>query len=321
MGVASGVACCNTPSPLTPLLLAQVWVATCTLRPLAEQVAAPAAMVAAEQQPTEKKSKKKKQRVRDPNRTHGKKELLQQMRLTLPPPRMNEGREVKDVQSTCELQAQLQVVAPTFSVKELPEIVAALDGLLLAVDKEPSRAWLVDDRKMLAPDGDRDRLQLPIPVRGGPGRVQAGTQQLALGVSHKLAAIGPPCPRCGGALINHGLSEVSVNKYAKGVGFCIHVDGEKGCAMSVALPSEWQGGFFRVCLGEGENAMQFRDDPASINDVVPKRAQGMHYVPMQCYSGVLFDGVKHLHEISEVTLGARYSLVIGFKKCKPCMSL
>ena len=174
MGVASGVACCSTPSTLTPLLLAQVWVATCTLRPLAEQVAAPTAMVAAEQQPTEKKSKKKKVRVRDPNRTHGKKEHLEQMRLTLPPPRMNEGREVKDVQSTCELQAQLQVVAPTFSVKELPEIVAALDGLLLAVDKEPSRAWLVDDRKMLAPDGDRDRLQLPIPVRGVRGACKRG---------------------------------------------------------------------------------------------------------------------------------------------------
>ena len=106
-----------------------------------------------------------------------------------------------------------------------------------------------------------------------------------------------------------------------GVGFCVHVDGEKGVAMSVALPSEWQGGFFRVCLEEGEDAVQFRDDPSSISDVIVKRAHGMHYVPMECYSGVLFDGVKHLHEISEVTLGARYSLVIGFKKCKPRRSL
>ena len=97
MDLAPELACFNTPSPSTPLFLAQVWVATCTLRPLAEQVAAPAAMVAAEQQPTEKKSKKKKVRVRDPDRTRGGKEHLQMMRLTLPPPRVNESREVKDV--------------------------------------------------------------------------------------------------------------------------------------------------------------------------------------------------------------------------------
>ena len=104
-----------------------------------------------------------------------------------------------------------------------------------------------------------------------------------------------------------------------GAGFCVHVDGEKGVVCSVALPAEWQGGLFRVCLQPGENAINFRRGGLSIADVVPKMAGNLHHVPMDMYGGVVLHGVAHFHEVSEISHGTRFSLVIGFnfKSCQP----
>ena len=326
LGLAPGLACCNTPSPLTPLFLAQVRVATCTVRPLAEQVAAPAAIVAAEQEQV-KKSKKKAKRVRDPYRSHGDRAALEKVRLALPPPRTNEVRALKQVESSVEAQDAMRRVAPPFCVRDKPELVAGLDALLLAVDREPEAAWIADKRKMLAPE-TQHRTQLAIPLRRGGGRASPAVKEVCLAVCAQLQAVAPMCPRCAHPLCDHPLSEVTVNRYPKGSGFCIHRDGEEGVVLSVALPVEWQGGFFRVALKPGPFGVQLRGQmrgstcvARSIADAVPKRAGQMFHVPMQCYSGVVFDGPGHYHELSEVTDGMRCSLVIGFKSCKPSMSL
>ena len=90
-------------------------------------MAAPAAIVAAEQEQV-KKSKKKAKRVRDPYRSHGDRAALEKVRLALPPPRTNEVRALKQVESSVEAQDAMRRVAPPFCVRDKPELVAGLDA-------------------------------------------------------------------------------------------------------------------------------------------------------------------------------------------------
>ena len=202
-------------------------------------------------------------------------------------------------------------------VKSFPCHEAARDALVelqQVVSSHPDRMWKKEGKHSLA-ECSVERQQLNCTSTSSL-LTRPALKAAAINAAALLCSSAVPCPKCFRPLSAHLRSEwdLSVNRYRVGSGLCVHLDVFDGVALLVALPGEgpFSGGFLRVAPHVGKHGVYLREGCRSAASAPLKRARDLVMVPMPPFQCALFDGHSHVHEVSEVTAGVRFSFVLGF---------
>ena len=203
-------------------------------------------------------------------------------------------------------------IVTTWDLGSLPHVKHLVDLFYEQVlaDKRP---WKSQEEEGLR------RLQLPLDVRGVPLPLEEALRKLRVAV---LASCPSPCPRCGEDMSLHSPlgQDCAVNQMREGAEFHAHRDRENAVALIIILPIMYSGGLFRVATVPGDDGFSIRGAATSTANMLSHRARDMLYVPLPLYTACVVDGHHHGHEISRITFGVRWSLVMGFRSCKKCKS-